>query len=276
VSHHYWKYLPQKDIEDSQYRHVIRDYYILIDAILGKLTSILPDDWTIMIVSDHGFKACTEYENYVVSVDTLLRLLDLDKKVFATRLMEKVFLRPNSTEVTLKHIGNLISNVICEDGEPLYRVIYAKDYVEIWPNIIGVKRISAIMENQVVYLPNHQEYPLKQLVYSSSSRRSGTHDENGVILATGPNIVSHKVLENASIFDIAPTLLALKNMPIPKDMDGRVLTEVFIDKNVTKELEFIDTYEEEAGRLHTPELPTKLPDDEEQNIKNRLRELGYL
>ena len=55
----------------------------------------------------------------------------------------------------------------------------------------------------------------------------GTHRINGIMLLFGPNIESNKQIEEAKIFDLAPTILHLFGLPIPDDMDGRVLKEIF-------------------------------------------------
>jgi len=51
---------------------------------------------------------------------------------------------------------------------------------------------------------------------------------DGIFLAYGPNI--KKGLEiNARIYDIAPTILYIYHYYIPRDMEGRVLKEIFKD-----------------------------------------------
>lgn len=56
---------------------------------------------------------------------------------------------------------------------------------------------------------------------------TGTHTKRGLLIAKGPGIKRGYSFEGARIIDIAPTLLSLFNLPIPADMDGRVLTELF-------------------------------------------------
>jgi predicted AlkP superfamily phosphohydrolase/phosphomutase len=55
----------------------------------------------------------------------------------------------------------------------------------------------------------------------------GTHRINGIMLLFGPDINSNKQTKEAKIFDLAPTILHLFGLPIPEDMDGRVLKEIF-------------------------------------------------
>ena len=56
---------------------------------------------------------------------------------------------------------------------------------------------------------------------------SGTHRPEGVFLAWGPRIKHGATIEGVTVYDIAPTVLHLQNHLIPRDMDGRVLTDVF-------------------------------------------------
>ncbi len=54
----------------------------------------------------------------------------------------------------------------------------------------------------------------------------GSHRQYGIFIARGPDIKRGGTINDASIFDIMPTLLKLMNVDIPKNLDGRVLTEI--------------------------------------------------
>ncbi|MGC1122572.1 MAG: alkaline phosphatase family protein [Candidatus Methanofastidiosia archaeon] len=58
-----------------------------------------------------------------------------------------------------------------------------------------------------------------------SERHTGSHRMNGILLACGPGI-KKDFIENVTVYDIAPTLLSLFGLLIPKEMDGRVLTQI--------------------------------------------------
>jgi len=53
------------------------------------------------------------------------------------------------------------------------------------------------------------------------------HRMNGIFIASGPHIREGFKLDNPKIIDIAPTILHILDVPIPKDFDGRVLKEIF-------------------------------------------------
>jgi len=63
-------------------------------------------------------------------------------------------------------------------------------------------------------------------VIGESNGTKGNHRLNGILLAYGPGIKKGQRVD-ARIYDIAPTILHIFDLPIPNDMDGRVLTEIF-------------------------------------------------
>ncbi len=56
---------------------------------------------------------------------------------------------------------------------------------------------------------------------------SGGHARYGIFCINGPGIKGGYEIEGARLIDLAPTILHLFGVPIPKDMDGRPLSEVF-------------------------------------------------
>jgi len=67
------------------------------------------------------------------------------------------------------------------------------------------------------------------------------HREYGIIVARGPGIKKDELVFGASLLDIAPTTLALLGLPVAKDMEGRVLTQLFEQHY---EPDYVDTYGE--------------------------------
>jgi Flp pilus assembly protein TadD len=67
------------------------------------------------------------------------------------------------------------------------------------------------------------------------------HRRQGIFVAAGQGIKRDELAHGVSLLDVAPTVLTLLGLPIPNDMDGRVLTKIFKD---TIEIERIDSYEE--------------------------------
>ena len=94
----------------------------------------------------------------------------------------------------------------------------------------------------------------------------------GILIAHGRNIRKGHSFEEARLIDLAPTVLHLLGDAVPKDMDGRVLTELFTDDFASsRRIRWRDTTEG-PGR----EAPTKMTLEDEATILERLKGLGYI
>ncbi len=101
--------------------------------------------------------------------------------------------------------------------------------------------------------------------------RSGGHRMDGIFMAWGPGIQKGTPISNAHITDLAPTILAAMGLPIPDDMDGKVLTSAFQEWFFKKRpIQYI-----QARPLPIRDR-LEFSKDEEEDIKERLRELGYM
>jgi predicted AlkP superfamily phosphohydrolase/phosphomutase len=91
---------------------------------------------------------------------------------------------------------------------------------------------------------------------------SGTHADapDGVILAVGGGIRPGATLRAASVIDLAPTILYLMGLPVARDMEGRILTEMLQDDFMRSHpVTFIPSYESLAVTPTTAEVPPGLP-----------------
>ena len=72
-----------------------------------------------------------------------------------------------------------------------------------------------------------------------------THRLQGIFLALGPDIKGGFEIQGAKIYDLAPTILHIFGIPIPQDIDGRVLKEVFEENSppARREIAFSETSE---------------------------------
>jgi predicted AlkP superfamily phosphohydrolase/phosphomutase len=105
-----------------------------------------------------------------------------------------------------------------------------------------------------------------------SKRLRGSHRSQGILIAWGPDIKPGATVADATLYDIAPTILHLQGQPIPKDMDGKVLTGIFAEGYLRR---FPVQYSEPtAAAVQT--AGTVLDDSEACKIEERLRGLGYI
>lgn len=99
---------------------------------------------------------------------------------------------------------------------------------------------------------------------------SGYHRMEGILVAAGPDVKPGVVIEDASILDIAPTILYAMGLPVPSDMDGSVLLDALrADFTANNPVVFDDS---QATQTHAPVTYTQ---DEEEQIRRRLKGMGY-
>jgi len=107
---------------------------------------------------------------------------------------------------------------------------------------------------------------------SGDSEWGGTHRLNGILIGRGPALKAASEIENAQLIDLAPTLLYLLGVPVPEDMDGKVLTNAF-------RADFLTAHPVQAGDasgVSEPDRPSGYTDEESAKVEERLRALGYV
>lgn len=107
-----------------------------------------------------------------------------------------------------------------------------------------------------------------QLV-STTNRFSGSHRLNGIFVMAGDRVKENNKIRDAKIIDVAPTILNMMNLPVPQDMDGRVLTDIFTGRRKV-------LYGEPAEGAYESVDAVDISREDEEKIKERLRGLGYI
>lgn len=83
--------------------------------------------------------------------------------------------------------------------------------------------------------------------------KGGNHRINGIFLAHGPDIKKGVKIEGAKIYDIAPTILHIFGITIPKDIDGVVLKEIYQEDSelAKRQIKYQEVNEKEGikGRI---------------------------
>jgi predicted AlkP superfamily phosphohydrolase/phosphomutase len=76
---------------------------------------------------------------------------------------------------------------------------------------------------------------------------------NGIFIVRGPDIKENSKM-NAKLLDIAPTILHIFGIPIPKDMDGRVLKEIFKGELAMREIKYQESNKNERIKRRVRDL----------------------
>ncbi|MEZ4883097.1 MAG: alkaline phosphatase family protein [Chitinophagales bacterium] len=99
------------------------------------------------------------------------------------------------------------------------------------------------------------------------------HSPYGIVVIKGPNIKKDERIYGASLLDITPTVLAMLDLPVGEDMDGKVLSDAFIKPPELKSVDSWENIEGECGMhdkdvLHDPYMDAE--------ALEQLVELGYI
>ncbi len=159
-------------------------------------------------------------------------------------------------------------------GEPVVETIYRReelyhgDYLEKAPDIV-------FLPTRLEYFGfGEYEFGSHKIIEPMRRGISGTHRMNGIFMAYGAGVRPGTVVENASLIDLAPTILHLMGEAVPAHMDGRVLSEALIDDAAE--------VRQRAAAPRATQPPTgtsggeTLSAEDRKVLADRLRSLGYV
>lgn len=139
--------------------------------------------------------------------------------------------------------------------------------LDVWTGEI-LERIHP--DSTVIVLSDHG-MGAKRVLPSPGVRPSGDHTREGIFVIAGPSVPPGADLGLLSQLDIAPTLLALLDLPVAQDMPGHVIKTV-VPGGVLEDERWIATYGS-GDSVMPPDL--EVPGTEE-DYEARLRSLGYI
>jgi predicted AlkP superfamily phosphohydrolase/phosphomutase len=103
---------------------------------------------------------------------------------------------------------------------------------------------------------------------------TGTHRREGVILLNGPGISSGRMSHAPVIQDLAPTILYLLGIPIPEDMDGRVIEEAIEASYLARhEIEYREACS--SSEQESAAVAAGYTEEEAAKVRKQLEDLGY-
>lgn len=295
LSHRYWNYCKNDG--------PIQKYYKIVDTMLGKILEKSDDNTTILIVSDHGFRPIDKNEILLWDLEKLFLKLGWtnyrhgekdwkNTKVFhvgeAGKFISPLYinLRGRNPKGAInqsdyykfrKKVVETLSKITTTSGKKLFLNVQAKSLPKPlvngfhdYPDII-VEINPHISLKDTIVLNNRDTIQANEI--GSNCGFSAFHSMEGVIIIYGNNIKRGKIIENATVFDVTPTVLYLMGFPIAKDMDGKVLKKAIQDDYLIKHpIKIISTYEEDkSSEVKQGSIPTV-----NKEILEELKAIGYI
>ncbi len=160
-----------------------------------------------------------------------------------------------------------------ETGEPLVEQVLEREdlydgpYSELSPDL------TVVLKDWRYRTIGLHDFTTSKVI-SPAFGPTGDHRLDGVLIASGPAFRSGETIREAELIDMAPTILRLLGVPVPADMDGRVLVEA-LDAGQAIPVETILEPALAAVPARKP-LDSAYTADEDAEIQRRLADLGYL
>ncbi len=162
-----------------------------------------------------------------------------------------------------------------DDGQPVVSAVYKADELFHGPSFGSAPDLIVVMRDLAYITRQGHEFGYQPGVIftASPTHETGSHRLDGVLVASGPGLAQvNAEAPVASLMDIAPTVLHLLGCPVPESMDGQVLVDRLSSDWVARP---ITTYQYDDWAASMPQ-EGKLSIQEEQELLDRLRNLGYV
>lgn len=164
-----------------------------------------------------------------------------------------------------------------ETGGPLVERVYEAEELYQGPNAHLAPDLTVVLGDWRYRTIGLHDFTTHKVI-SRAFGPTGDHRMEGVFLASGPTVrPGSSLAPDATLLDIAPTVLRLLGVPAPDDLDGRPLLEV-LDPDALPDL---DEPIAPPGPGDSDGLPGGDPDgspdpEDDEAVKQRLADLGYL
>jgi predicted AlkP superfamily phosphohydrolase/phosphomutase len=314
VCHHYWHFSDPSHPQfvpdtDEAYRSAIRNIYQAVDNALGEALRLIPEESTVVVVSDHGFgpgresfsvHKCLEQAGLLTtraSVDSPADDANGQKQVASwfkeggkeidwerTRLYMPV---PGGFGLNVNLKGRQRQGIVDEqdrlsllhEASELLRAVKS-------PSTGEAAFARVILREEAYPGPMCQQAPDLLLIPQDESlmvvpsltgetwglsHQTGLHRYEGMWIQASPRTRAGRLAHNIHITDVVPTLLADIDVSIPEFMQGCLQQEIFSHVSPGR------------SRGSSSFTPAPQPDsidiseaEEDELTFKRLREMGYL
>jgi predicted AlkP superfamily phosphohydrolase/phosphomutase len=163
-----------------------------------------------------------------------------------------------------------------ETGEPLVEQIYERDELYDGPHAALAPDLTVVLTDWRYRTIGLHDFTTNRMI-SPAFGPTGDHRMDGILIASGPAFRSGAKPSDASLLDVAPTVLNLLEVGVPTDMDGRVLTELLEPETAVASHRPVlaGAFAGVGGDADSP-IDSAYSAKDDAAIKQRLVDLGYL
>lgn len=198
--------------------------------------------------------------------------LDFSKAYSPSGTMGGIYLNNNVSEVeyyklresVMKALNDLVDTKTGKSpfiGVYPREKIYKGQYTNKSPDIVALKKDNYQIKTQI---------ESGRIFYNRWE--GGDHALNGIFIANGPIIQNNIEISGAKLQDVVPTILYMLHLPIPKDIDGHILKDIFKENY----LDSTSSMYEDPTPFSIDKIYKKPTKKQEEEVKKRLEALGYL
>jgi len=122
-----------------------------------------------------------------------------------------------------------------------------------------------LKEHAYLIIASDHGFRLTSRGYNHYGLPAGTPLPDGILMIAGPDVKKGAEIQS-TVYDIAPTILYLNDLPVGRDMDGRPLQEAFTTRRPVRKTVY----------TRMKHLPGKEDREREQKKIEELKALGYI
>ena len=255
IHHGMWKYTDPshpKYEPGNKWQDSIRDYYKKLDGYIGEVLSLVPPDTAVLVVSDHGAKTMhggIAVNEWLIRNGWLVLKDESPKKITPFEKVEvdwsktrawgsggyygRVFLNVAGREPqgiipqadyerVRDELAEALKSIPAPDGRAIGTVAFKPEKV--------YREVKNIPPDLIVYFGNLDWRAVGSLglggIYTfenDTGPDDANHAQHGMFILYDPAHDGGGKRTEAHIMDIAPTVLDLMGLPVPRDMNGIII-----------------------------------------------------